>query len=52
MQILEMLILASDLISAFNELSSFIPLDSDFKPPLFIIFGYSDPSKSQKKTAI
>lgn len=55
MKILELLVLASDLIIAFKEfkeLLSFIPLDSDFKLPLIIIFGYSDPSKSQKKTAI
>lgn len=51
MQILEMLVLASDLINVFKELSNFIPLDLD-KPPFIFIFGYSYPSKSPKKTAI
>ncbi|MFE0506448.1 hypothetical protein ACWF7H_14045 [Peribacillus butanolivorans] len=51
MQILELLVLASDLISVIKELSNFIPLDLD-NLPFIIIFGYSYPSKIQKKTAI
>jgi hypothetical protein len=48
MQILELLVLASDLLSVFKELSSFIPLDFD-NLPWIIIFGYSGSSKIQKE---